>query len=52
MTDMQIVTDQTTAPDIARIKQAIYEEWQSPAIVAAYRKWDVQEIAWGSKVNG
>lgn len=45
------VTNQPTAGDIARVKEEIYDEWQSPAIVAAYRKWNAQETAWGSKAT-
>lgn len=41
-------TDRPHAPDFARIRQAIHEEWQSPEIAAAYRKWDERETAWGS----
>jgi ubiquinone/menaquinone biosynthesis C-methylase UbiE len=33
---------------IERFKQEIYDEWQSPEIVAAYRTWNAQEVAWGS----
>jgi len=48
------VTETTCDPspvDVERIKQEIYEEWQSPAIVAAYHKWAAQETAWGSKAT-
>lgn len=36
-----------TEARIAAVKQEIFDEWQSPEIIAAYRKWDVQETAWG-----
>lgn len=34
--------------EVKRIKQQVYDEWQSPEIVAAYRKWEEHETAWGS----
>jgi ubiquinone/menaquinone biosynthesis C-methylase UbiE len=43
--------EQATSADSERIKQAVYDEWQSAAIAAAYRKWSVQETAWGSKTT-
>lgn len=46
-----MTTVQQAAPDIERVKQQIYDEWQSPEIVAAYRKWNEQEVAWGSKAT-
>jgi ubiquinone/menaquinone biosynthesis C-methylase UbiE len=40
---------QPTMPDVERVKREIYDEWQSPTILAAYRKWETHESAWGSK---
>lgn len=45
------MTNQSATPNSERFKQTIYDEWQSAAIVAAYRKWDTQETAWGSKAT-
>ena len=45
------MTSKTTAIDVDQIKQTIYDEWQSPEIVAAYRKWDRIEREWGSAAN-
>jgi ubiquinone/menaquinone biosynthesis C-methylase UbiE len=45
---IETTTPQSTNSDVERIKREIYDEWQSPAIVAAYRKWEVHESAWGS----
>ncbi len=49
---MATAADATAATSsIERFKQEIYDEWQSPEIVAAYRRWDAQETAWGSKAT-
>ncbi len=39
------------AAKIQRFKQQITEEWQNPAIVAAYRKWSAEEAAWGEEAG-
>jgi len=44
-------TDYAPTPSIERFKREIYDEGQSPAIAAAYRKWEAQETAWGSKAT-
>jgi ubiquinone/menaquinone biosynthesis C-methylase UbiE len=47
----QTTTNERPGADIARTKRSIYDEWQTPEIVAAYRKWDAAERAWGSKAT-
>ena len=32
---------------IERFKRAVEDEWRDPRVTAGYRKWDVQETAWG-----
>jgi SAM-dependent methyltransferase len=34
-----------------RIKEKVRKEWTSPALVAAYRKWDREESAWGKEAT-
>lgn len=40
-----------TSEAIQRYKQQVYDEWQSPEIVAAYRKWEAHENAWGREAS-
>jgi SAM-dependent methyltransferase len=51
VTDAQAMAGEQASADVERFKREIYDEWQSPAIVAANRKWDVVERAWGSKAT-
>ncbi len=34
-----------------RLKERIRREWASPALVAAYRKWDKEESSWGREAT-
>jgi ubiquinone/menaquinone biosynthesis C-methylase UbiE len=34
-----------------RLKERISKEWNAPALVAAYRKWDKEESAWGREAT-
>lgn len=41
-------TDEPDRADkIEQFKSEITEEWQSPAVVSAYRKWSEEEATWG-----
>ena len=35
-----------------RLRERIRKEWNAPALVAAYRKWDKEESAWGREATG
>lgn len=47
-TDIRAGSDALPADEIRRLKEQFFAEWQSPEIVAAYRKWEAHENAWGS----
>lgn len=34
-----------------RLKERIRNEWNAPALVAAYRKWDKEETSWGREAT-
>lgn len=34
-----------------RLKERIRKEWNAPALVAAYRKWDKEETSWGREAT-
>ncbi len=49
--EARAASDRPRAADVERFKRQTYDEWQSPEIAAAYRKWEAQETAWGSKAT-